>query len=84
MKIAFGAAVALALAACTQQDGQDANTDVTTDELMVDETADPATTDLELNSSAPATDQAINRTDNQSELGNVADNTADSVGNSVQ
>lgn len=75
---------ALALAACSQGD----NNNVAADNgLAADETVmtnDPATTDLNFESNATAVDEAVNQTDQQSGLGNAADDTANSVGNTAE
>ncbi len=75
---------ALALAACSQGDTDNAAADngLAADETMM--TNDPAMTDLNMEANATAVDQAINQTDQQSGIGNAADNAADSVDNSAQ
>lgn len=77
MKIALvAAATALALSACSQGDADN----VASNGLE----ADPATANLTMNSDASEVDQAINQTDRQSDLGNAAEEAANSVTNSVQ
>ena len=75
---------ALALAACQAEDTAENNmSDVTA--IGEDEggTIDPATTDLNIDASSEAVDQAVNQTDAQSDLGNSIEETADSAGNEM-
>lgn len=76
-------AAALALAACQGEDSATAN-DTETTVLQDDSgTVDPATTDLNLDAGASEVDQAVNRVEAQSDLGEAVDNTADSAGNQM-
>lgn len=84
MRLAAPAAiVALALAACTQEAGNTAANSVAVDDPAAVGN-DPATTNLTMNSSPSAVDQAINQTDEQSEFENAVGGTANSVTNSAQ
>ncbi len=77
------ALLAFGLAACSQNgDTDSAANDMSMDQEMVVD--DPATTDLNMDAAPTAVDQAINQTDQQSGIGNAADNAADSVDNSAQ
>lgn len=74
-------AAALALAGCAQESANNTGLD---DTMVVDETADPATGNLTMESDPAAVDQAINQTDQQSDLGNAADKAVESAGNTFE
>jgi hypothetical protein len=80
------AALGLALAACSQDDG--AGTVDTAENVAIDidaaETADPATTDLNMGADPNAVDQAINQTDANSGAGDAAADAVDAVENSTR
>lgn len=80
--LAPAALVALALGACSQEAGNDAAANEAADQAATGN--DPATTDLQINSAAPAVDQAINQTDEQSGLDNAVGEGANSVTNAVE
>lgn len=79
--LAPAALVALALGACSQQAGNDAAANDTADQAAFGN--DPSTTDLQMNSDAPAVDQAINQTHEQSGLDNAVDGAANDVSNAA-
>lgn len=76
---------ALALAACQAEDTteNDNMSDVTTVGEDEGGSLDPATTDLNMDSSPDAVDQAVNQTDNQSGLDDTIEDTADTDGNEM-
>lgn len=76
------AAACFALAACNS-DERNTNELSATGQDDAYGTEEPATGNLELNSSAPSVDTAINRTDEQGGLDATATNVSNSVSNSL-
>lgn len=85
MKLAIiTGAAALALGACTQSAGDNNVAATESNDTFGEATgSDPATTDLTLNSDASTTDQAINQTQEQSELDDAAASAANGADNST-
>lgn len=80
--LAPAALVALALGACSQEAGNDAAVNEPADQAVTGN--DPATTDLQINSDAPAVDQAINQTDEESGLDETVGGAANGVSNAAE
>ena len=82
MKLAIAlSTAALALTGCAQEDAENVSLN---DDLVVDEAATPETGNLTLDSDPAAVDPAINQTDQQSNVGNAAEDAANSVENAVE
>ena len=82
MKLAIAlSAAALAVTGCSQENTENASLN---DDMVVDEAATPETGNLTIDSDPAAVDRAINQTDQQSNLGNAAEDVANSAGNAVE